>query len=219
MPFASCVSALHLPHLQPGFLQAHLAWSVQQVQALPLSHAQAASLAQLHLSPQEQVLPATHSHLALQAQPCFSPSHVQHPANTAASATAAIIINFFIFDSFLWEYLSGNYRTLLDFVRLRLPTLRVAALEATYLAWVDATALGFDSTALAARLEYEAKVKFSQGAIYGEPHGSAFLRINLACPRITLMDALERFAKWTETRSGRFPEHGDRYFTKGLFAT
>ena len=103
----------------------------------------------------------------------------------------------------LREYLSGNYRTLLDFVRLRLPTLRVAALEATYLAWVDATALGFDSTALAARLEYEAKVKFSQGAIYGEPHGSAFLRINLACPRITLMDALERFAKWIEAHSGR----------------
>ena len=103
----------------------------------------------------------------------------------------------------LREYLSDNYRTLRDFVRSRLPTLRVAALEATYLAWVDATALDFDSTALAARLEYEAKVKFSQGAIYGEPHGSAFLRINLACPRITLMDALERFAKWIEAHSGR----------------
>jgi hypothetical protein len=90
----------HFPHLQPDFLQAHLAWSVQQVQALPLSHAQAASLAQLHLSPQEQGLPATHSHLALQAQPCFSPLQVQHPANTAASATAAIIINFFISFSF-----------------------------------------------------------------------------------------------------------------------
>jgi hypothetical protein len=39
--------------------------------------------------------------LALQAQPCFSPPHVQHPANTtAASATAAIIINFFISFSF-----------------------------------------------------------------------------------------------------------------------
>lgn len=44
----------HFTHLQPGFLQAHLAWSAQQVQSLPLSHAQAASLAQLHLSPQEQ---------------------------------------------------------------------------------------------------------------------------------------------------------------------
>ncbi len=100
-------------------------------------------------------------------------------------------------------YLSGNYRTLLDFVRSRLPMLRVAALEATYLAWVDTTALGLDSTALAARLEHEAKVKFSHGAIYGEPHGNAFLRINLACPRITLMDALERFAKWIEAHSGR----------------
>ena len=119
----------------------------------------------------------------------------------------------------LREYLLGNYRALLDFVRSRLPMLRVAALEATYLAWVDVTALGFDSTALAARLEHEAKVKFSQGAIYGEPKGNAFLRINLACPRTTLMDALERFAKWIEVHSDRFPDRGDRYFTKGLFAT
>ena len=73
--------------------------------------------------------------------------------------------------------------------------------------------------ALAARLEHEAKVKFSQGAIYGEPKGNAFLRINLACPRTTLMDALERFAKWIEVHSDRFPDRGDRYFTKGLFAT
>ena len=100
-------------------------------------------------------------------------------------------------------YLSDNYRTLLDFVRSRLPMLRVATLEATYLAWVDVTALGLDSTSLATWLEHEAKVKFSQGAIYGEPHGNAFLRINLACPRATLMDALERFAKWIEAHSGR----------------
>ena len=109
----------------------------------------------------------------------------------------------------LREYLLGNYRTLVDFIRLRLPMLRVATLEATYLAWVDMTALGFDSAALAARLEREAKVKFSQGAIYGEPQGSAFLRINLACPRNTLMDALERFAKWTEPHLGRCCFMGD----------
>ena len=84
-----------------------------------------------------------------------------------------------------------------------LPEAAMEISEATYLAWVDATALGFDSTALAARLEHEAKVKFSQGAIYGEPKGNAFLRINLACPRTTLMEALERFAKWTETHSVR----------------
>ena len=71
---------------------------------------------------------------------------------------------------------------------------RVGTLEATYLAWVDVGALGVPSAELAHRLEQEAKVKFSPGAIYGEQSGSSFLRINLACPRVTLLEALERTA-------------------------
>lgn len=91
-------------------------------------------------------------------------------------------------------YLHGNYSALLSFVRNRLPALRVATLEATYLAWVDLGALGIPSAELARRLEQEAKVKFSPGAIYGEENGSSFLRINLACLRATLLEALERMA-------------------------
>jgi cystathionine beta-lyase len=75
-----------------------------------------------------------------------------------------------------------------------LPELQVAKLEATYLAWVDATPLGVSSAELARRLEHEAKVKFSPGAIYGEEDGASFLRVNLACPRATLLEALERTA-------------------------
>lgn len=91
-------------------------------------------------------------------------------------------------------YLHGNYSALLSFVRNRLPALRVATLEATYLAWVDVGALGVPSAELARRLGQEAKVKFSPGAIYGEEAGSSFLRVNLACPRATLLEALERTA-------------------------
>ena len=110
----------------------------------------------------------------------------------------------------LRAYLHENYLTLLDFVRTRLPLLKVAALEATYLAWVDATALGLSSAELSCQLEREAKVKFSPGAIYGEPKGYSFLRINLACPRKTLLEALDRIAAWTSsaglwTTSSRAP--------------
>ena len=94
----------------------------------------------------------------------------------------------------LRDYLHGNYTALLAFIRNRLPELQVAKLEATYLAWVDATPLGVSSAELARRLEHEAKVKFSPGAIYGEEDGASFLRVNLACPRATLLEALERTA-------------------------
>ena len=94
----------------------------------------------------------------------------------------------------LRSYLHGNYTALREFVRNRLTKLQVARLEATYLAWVDATPLGVSSAELACRLEHEAKVKFSPGSIYGEEKGASFLRVNLACPRATLLEALERTA-------------------------
>jgi cystathionine beta-lyase len=92
----------------------------------------------------------------------------------------------------LRTYIHGNYSALMTFIRDRLPVLQIARLEATYLAWVDATPLGVPSVELTRRLEHEAKVKFSSGAIYGEGKDAAYLRINLASPRATLFEALER---------------------------
>jgi cystathionine beta-lyase len=96
----------------------------------------------------------------------------------------------------LRAYLHDNDSALRSFVRDRLSALQVARLEATYLAWVDATPLGVPSAEIARRLEHEAKVKFSPGAIYGEEKGAAYLRINLACPRATLLEALGRTARF-----------------------
>jgi len=94
----------------------------------------------------------------------------------------------------LRTYLHGNYAALRTFLRDRLPMLQVAKLEATYLAWVDVTPLGIPSAELDRRLQQEAKVMFSPGALYGEGKNSAFLRVNLACPRATLLEALDRTA-------------------------
>ena len=66
---------------------------------------------------------------------------------------------------------------------------------------MPSSTLGLSSPELARRLEDEAKVKFSPGAIYGEPRGTAFLRVNLACPRATLLGALERLAVWCASRA------------------
>ncbi|MCR5751805.1 MAG: hypothetical protein K6G91_07575 [Kiritimatiellae bacterium] len=89
-------------------------------------------------------------------------------------------------------YLHSNYSALRLFVRDRMSALKVARLEATYLAWVDATPLGIPSSELARSLGHRAKVKFSPGAIYSEENGAAYLRVNLACPRATLFEALAR---------------------------
>ena len=107
----------------------------------------------------------------------------------------------------LRTYLHGNYSALRSFIRGRLPMLRVAKLEATYLAWVDFTSFGVPSAELARRLERDAKVKFHPGDVYGGEEGSTFLRINLASPRAMLLEALERTADFLLDLKG---EHGIR---------
>jgi len=91
----------------------------------------------------------------------------------------------------LLAYLQGNYAYLTGFLASELPELKVSPLEGTYLAWVDARGLGLDDKAMAALLRDRARVWLSDGPGYGAG-GEGFWRINLACPRSVLAQALER---------------------------
>lgn len=90
----------------------------------------------------------------------------------------------------LRAYLYDNYKALCEFIADKMPMLKVCRLEGTYLAWVDVSALG-TADDIAERLLREAKVWFTSGTVYHDPTGK-YLRINLACPRAVLMEALGR---------------------------
>ncbi len=92
----------------------------------------------------------------------------------------------------LMEYVHGNYQYLLQFMADHMPQIRVTRMEGTYLAWVDCAAMGISSAELSRRLRVDAHVWFTSGVEYN-PSGSTYLRINLACPRAVLADALQRF--------------------------
>ena len=89
------------------------------------------------------------------------------------------------------DYIRGNYECLRDFLKERLPALKVADLEGTYLAWIDCRALGLDDKALAAFARQKARLILGEGVNFGA-EGSGFLRWNLAVPRHCLMEGLER---------------------------
>ncbi len=91
----------------------------------------------------------------------------------------------------LLDYIDGNRRWLRAFMREKLPFLPLARLEATYLAWVDVSPLGVPSAALEDLLVKETGVWLNAGEMYGD---DAFMRINLACPRKRLSEAMERIA-------------------------
>lgn len=91
----------------------------------------------------------------------------------------------------LKAYLRDNDRFLREFFAGHLPHLRVVPLEATYLVWVDCGALGVSSAEIAKRLYDRERVRINPGSLYGAA-GDRFIRINIACPRSVLAEALHR---------------------------
>ena len=93
------------------------------------------------------------------------------------------------------QYLWGNYKALCEFVEKELPLLTVCKLEGTYLPWIDVSALGVSSQQLCDRIMSEGKVWVNPGTMYGPLSGEGYIRINIACPRSLLLEALERIKK------------------------
>ena len=93
------------------------------------------------------------------------------------------------------QYLWDNYRALCDFVAEHLPQWRVRPLEGTYLVWIDITATDLTAQQYADRLMDKARVWVNPGTMYGPQSGEGYIRLNIACPRSRLMEALERIAR------------------------
>ena len=93
------------------------------------------------------------------------------------------------------EYLWGNYQALCDFAAAHLPQWKINKLEGTYLPWIDITATGMTSQAYCDRLYKKAKVWVNPGTMYGPISGEGYIRLNIACPRSRLLEALERIKK------------------------
>jgi cysteine-S-conjugate beta-lyase len=91
-------------------------------------------------------------------------------------------------------YLEGNLRFLQEFVAARIPRLKFLAPEGTYLGLLDCRSLGLEQKALHEFFWKRAKVYFSDGLLFGEEL-RGFMRINFACPRPLLSEALQRIEK------------------------
>ena len=91
----------------------------------------------------------------------------------------------------LKTYLEGNIRLASDFVAQRMPGVTLIQPEATYLLWLDFRGLGLPEEEINRRMLQEAKLWLNPGSMFG-PAGAGFQRLNIACPRSTLQDALER---------------------------
>ncbi len=90
-------------------------------------------------------------------------------------------------------YLKGNVDLVREYLK-DMPKIKLIEPEGTYLIWVDFRELGLDKEARDEFIEEKAKLWLNVGSIFGED-GTGFERFNLACPRATVKEAMERLKK------------------------
>jgi len=89
------------------------------------------------------------------------------------------------------DYIENNFRYLEEYVCRHIPEITVVRPEGTYLVWLDCRRLGLDKWKLRRLILNEARVYLDEGFIFGR-EGEGFERINIACSRSVLVEALDR---------------------------
>ena len=92
------------------------------------------------------------------------------------------------------DYLNGNVQALERSLQERLPKVKAVLPEASYLAWLDFSDYGLTHKELADRLVNIAKVALNDGTTFGGEAYQCCFRMNIGCPRKTLLDAIDRIA-------------------------
>ena len=91
----------------------------------------------------------------------------------------------------LLEYVQGNIDYVAGFLSEHLPKVVFSKPEATYMMWLDFNGYGLTEEALWDKMTQETQLGLNRGKDFGTD-GSGFFRINLACPKTTVEEAMRR---------------------------
>ncbi len=91
----------------------------------------------------------------------------------------------------LMAYLAVTRNEVVRFIKEKLPQIRLAAPEGTYLIWLDCRGMDMGDAQLHKFLVEQAKIGLSPGTLFGTG-GSGHMRLNIGAPRQVVMEALER---------------------------
>ncbi len=88
-------------------------------------------------------------------------------------------------------YMQENLAYMRRFLQENIPQIKLVEPEGTYLAWLDCSALGLSKEELDHLFIHKAKLWLDSGSIFGAV-GEQFQRVVLACPRDTVVRAMEQ---------------------------
>lgn len=91
----------------------------------------------------------------------------------------------------LVEYIRENIKIVSDYFNEKFPNIMVVRTEASYLLWIDCSCLKINYKELERVFIDEMHIELSQGYTFGD-NGKMFIRMNVACPKVILKEALRR---------------------------
>ena len=86
-------------------------------------------------------------------------------------------------------YVQGNIDEVVSYIKENIPQLKAIVPQASYLVFIDFSALQLNQKDIVALCTNRAHLALNDGSIYGE-EGNGYMRINLACPRSVVRQAL-----------------------------
>lgn len=100
----------------------------------------------------------------------------------------------------LVEYIKGNMEFVYDYISKNIQGIKPLKMEGTYLMWLDCRGLGLDEKGIDDLFVNGAEIALDSGYWFGES-GRGFMRINLACSRTMLKEALEKLSEAVAKRN------------------
>ena len=98
------------------------------------------------------------------------------------------------------KYLDGNVETLRDFISEKMPLVKVVLPEASYLAWLEMGKYGISHAELSRIIVEKARLALNDGTTFGGKDYECCFRINIGCPRATLVEGLSRLYQALQAR-------------------
>lgn len=120
-------------------------------------------------------------------------NELNSPLMISAIATEAAYTQGEAWREEMLSYVTSNIEFLCSYVEREMPLVKVVKPQASFLVWLDFTALGLDHESLLDFITNRARLALNDGEAFG-PGGEGHMRLNVGCPRCKLEDGLGRLA-------------------------
>ena len=185
---------IHCDIVDPGY-EYNSALLVNEDAIMCVSPGKVFNLAGIHSS----VVITRDEQLRKQLQEAFyrddigEPNYFAIPANVAAYTKGAEYVNQ------LNQYLYKNKEYVSSFIKENLSQVRLVSGHATYLLWIDITALNIRSDIFCRELQEKTGLILSPGLQFGE-EGAFFLRMNIATSLTNVKEAMNRLKEYIDAK-------------------